>query len=148
MGVRTASTIRASVTARRLHSRRVDPMVLIMTVVVGGLLLWVIFLGLYHPRSSADVLDWRPTRSPGLVARSETDDMGRMRAAANERRRARGEQELTEDDLEARVLEDRREQHARREAYLRDHAQESDADVAADVQQMLDRVNQGRRRRG
>jgi hypothetical protein len=27
----------------------VDPLVLIMTVLIGGLLVWVIFLGLYHP---------------------------------------------------------------------------------------------------
>ena len=119
-----------------------------LTVVVGGLLLWVIFLGLYHPRSGADVLDWQPTRSPELEAQNEIDDMDQMLEAANQRRRARGERELTEQDLEARVLEDRREQHARREAYLRDQADESDADVAADVQQMLDRVNEGRRRRG
>jgi hypothetical protein len=123
-------------------------MVLIMTIVVGGLLLWVLFLGLYHPRSGADVLDWRPTRSPELEAQNEIDDMDQMLEAANERRRARGEAELTEAELESRVLEDRREQHARRQAYLADQADESDAAVKADVEQMLERVNAGRRRRG
>src|SRR4051812_2602997 len=53
----------SAITAR-VHSRCVDPLVLIMTVLIGGLLVWVIFLGLYHPRSGADVLQWRPTRSP------------------------------------------------------------------------------------
>ncbi len=123
-------------------------MVLIMTIVVGGLLLWVVFLGLYHPRSGADVLDWRPTRSPELEAQNEIDDMDQMLEAANERRRARGEAELTEAELESRVLEDRREQHARRQAYLAEQADESEAAVRADVEQMLERVNAGRRRRG
>jgi hypothetical protein len=124
----------------------VDPLVLIMTVVVGGLLLWVIALGLWHPRSGADVLRWRPTRSPELEAQNEVDDLDQMLEAANDRRRRRGESELTEEELEARVLEDRREQHQRREAYLADA--ESQDDVDADVAQMLARVNDGRRRRG
>ena len=86
-----------------------------MTVLIGGLLVWVIFLGLYHPRSGADVLQWRPTRSP---------------------------------ELEARVMEDRREQHKLRAAYLADTDDESEESVAADIAQMLARVNEGRRRRG
>jgi uncharacterized protein YnzC (UPF0291/DUF896 family) len=124
----------------------VDPLVIIMTVLVGGLLVWVIFLGLYHPRSGADVLDWRPTRSPELEAQNEIDDFEQMLEAANERRRARGETELTEEELQSRVFEDRREQTKLREEYLADH--ESAADVEADIAQMLQRVNEGRRRRG
>ena len=123
-----------------------DPLVLIMTIVVVGLLLWVLFLGLYHPRSGTDVLDWQPTRSPEVEAQNEIDDLDQMLEAANERRRRRGEAELTEEALEQRVLEDRREQHARREAYLADS--ESPEDVRADIEQMLERVNAGRRRRG
>jgi uncharacterized protein YnzC (UPF0291/DUF896 family) len=124
----------------------VDPLVIIMTVLIGGLLVWVIFLGLYHPRSGADVLDWRPTRSPELEAQNEIDDFEQMLEAANERRRARGEQELTEEELQSRVLEDRREQTKLREEYLADN--ESPEDVEADIAQMLQRVNEGRRRRG
>lgn len=123
-----------------------DPLVIIMTVLVGGLLLWVIFLGLYHPRSGADVLDWRPTRSPELEAQNEIDDLDQMLEAANAKRRARGEPELTEEALELRVLEDRREQTKLREEYLAN--QETEADVEADIAQMLARVNEGRRRRG
>ena len=117
-----------------------------MTIVVGGLLVWVVFLGLYHPRSGADVLRWRPTRSPELEAQNEIDDLDQMLEAANARRRGRGEKELTEDMLQARILEDRREQNRLREVYLADN--ESDADVEADIAQMLARVNEGRRRRG
>lgn len=123
-----------------------DPLVLIMTLVVGGLLVWIIFLGLYHPRSGADVLQWRPTRSPELEAQNEIDDLDQMLEATNARRRARGEPELTEEVLEARMLEDRREQNRIREEYLAEN--ESEADVEADIAQMLARVNDGRRRRG
>jgi hypothetical protein len=126
----------------------VDPLVLIMTVLIGGLLVWVIFLGLYHPRSGADVLQWRPTRSPELEAQNEIDDFEQMLQAANERRRARGEAELTEEMLQARVLEDRREQNELRAAYLAATDDESEEAVAADIAQMLARVNDGRRRRG
>lgn len=123
-----------------------DPLVLIMTVLVGGLLLWLIFLGLYHPRSGADVLQWRPTRSAEMEAQNEIDDLEQMLEAANAKRRARGERELTEEDLEARVQEDRRKQHELREAYLA--SDESAESIAADMAQMLARVNEGRRRRG
>jgi hypothetical protein len=119
-----------------------------MTVVIGGLLVWLIFLGLYHPRSGADVLQWRPTRSPELEAQNEVDDLEQMLQAANDRRRARGEAELTEEMLQARVLEDRREQNELRAAYLAANDDESEENVAADIAQMLARVNEGRRRRG
>ena len=125
-----------------------DPLVLIMTVVIGGLLVWVIFLGLYHPRSGADVLQWRPTRSPELEAQNEVDDLEQMLQAANDRRRARGDAELTEEMLQARVLEDRREQNELRAAYLAANDDESEETVQADIAQMLARVNEGRRRRG
>lgn len=136
----------ASVTAVQATLAPVDPMVLIMTAVIGGLLAWVVFLGLYHPRSGSDVLDWRPTRSAEVEAQNEIDDMDQMLEATNARRRARGEGELTEEILEARVMEDQRERRAMRDAYLA--GQETEGQVAADVEQMLARVNDGRRRRG
>jgi hypothetical protein len=146
MGVRTASRISASLTAVQATLAAVDPLVVIMIVVLGGLIAWVLFLGLYHPRSGADVLDWRPTRSPELEVQNEIDDLDQMLEATNERRRRRGEDELTEDDLQARVREDQRERRERSEAYRAES--ETEADVAADIEQMLARVNEGRRRRG
>ena len=77
-----------------------------MTVLIGGLLVWLIFLGLYHPRSGADVLQWRPTRSPELEAELELEDVEQMLEAQNERRRRTGRPELTEEEMEARVRED------------------------------------------
>ena len=94
------------------------------------------------------MLQWRPTRSPELEAQNEVDDLEQMLQAANERRRARGEPELTEEVLQARVIEDRREQNELRAAYLAANDDESDEAVQADIAQMLARVNDGRRRRG
>ncbi len=112
-------------------------MVIIGGLVV-GLILWVLFLGRFHPRSGADTLQWRPTRSAEVEAQNEVDDLDQMLSATNERRRARGEAELTEEAMEARVREDRRLADEMRERYLADE----------DLQQMLDATNERRRTRG
>src|SRR3954467_6073351 len=73
------------------------------------LILFLIFaaIGEYHPVSGAEVLDWKPTRSPEVEAELELDDVDQMLEAQNERRRARGEAERTEDDISMQVHEDR-----------------------------------------
>jgi hypothetical protein len=116
----------------------VDPFALIMVGIVLALVAWVLFLGKYHPRSGADTLRWRPTRSPEMEAQNEVDDLEQMLAATNQRRRARGEAELTEESMEERVREDRRLAHQLRESYLADE----------DLQQMLAATNERRRARG
>jgi hypothetical protein len=116
----------------------VDPFALIMLGILVAMFFWVLFLGLYHPRSARDVLDWRPTRSVELEVQNEIDDVAQMLEATNQRRRARGEVELTEDALRARVEEDLREANERRERYLAD----------TDLQEMLAATNERRRRRG
>lgn len=115
-----------------------DPFVLIMTGLVGGLLIFLILLGLFYPGSGAAQLDWRPTRSAELEAQNEIDDLDQMLEAANERRRRRGEAELTEESLHADVRAHTREQSKRREDYMAD----------LEVAQMLDRVNERRREKG
>jgi hypothetical protein len=72
---------------------------------VGGILL----LGLYSPRSGADVLDWHPTRSPEAESQNELDDVAQMLEASNALRRRRGARERTEDDVAGDVLADQRE---------------------------------------
>ena len=109
-----------------------------MLGLVAALLLWVLFLGVYHPRSGKQVLDWRPTRSPELEVQNEIDDVEQMLEAANRRRRARGEAELTEASLRDRLNQDMREANERRERYLGD----------VDLRQMLAATNERRRRRG
>ena len=65
------------------------------------LLAGIVALGLFSPRSGADVLDWRPTRSPEDRAEDEADDIAQMLAAANALRRRRGAPERTEADVAA-----------------------------------------------
>src|SRR5258707_1678707 len=73
------------------------------------LLLLGIFLaiGKWHPVSGAQVLDWKPTRSPEVEAELELDDIDQMLEAQNERRRATGRPERTENDISIQVQEDR-----------------------------------------
>jgi hypothetical protein len=73
------------------------------------LILFLIFaaIGKYHPVSGAEVLDWKPTRSPEVEAELELDDIDQMLEAQNERRRASGRPERSEDDVSMQVQEDR-----------------------------------------
>ena len=75
-------------------------------LLVGGGCLFA--LGRWYPGSGAEQVDWRPTRSPELEAELELDDVDQMLEAQNERRRASGRPEVTEEDIQERVAEDRR----------------------------------------
>src|SRR5947208_16586441 len=74
------------------------------------LILFLIFaaIGKYHPVTGAEVLDGKPTRSPEVEAELELDDVDQMLEAQNERRRASGRPERTEEDVNWQVMEDRR----------------------------------------
>jgi hypothetical protein len=76
----------------------------VLGFIVGALLL----VGHFYPGSSADLVDWRPTRSPEVEVQNEIDDVRQMLEAQNEMRRRRGAPELTEADLHAGVAEDER----------------------------------------
>ncbi|HYZ29937.1 MAG TPA: hypothetical protein VE570_12825 [Thermoleophilaceae bacterium] len=73
------------------------------------LILFLIFvaIGKYHPVSGAQVLDWKPTRSPEVEAELELEDIDQMLEAQNERRRTSGRTERTEEDISLQVREDR-----------------------------------------
>ena len=90
------------------------------TVVFGGLLAFfvitVLLLGLFSKRSARDYLDWKPTRSPEVESQNELDDVAQMIAAQNELKRRRGAPEITEEEIEARVREDREQQQRWRES--------------------------------
>ena len=66
----------------------------------------LVLVGHFYPGSSADLVDWKPTRSPEVEAQNEIDDIRQMMEAQNEMRRRRGAPELTEADIEQRVRED------------------------------------------
>jgi hypothetical protein len=91
----------------------------IFVLFLGGIL----FLGLYSPRSGADVLGWRPTRSPEAEAQNEVDDIAQMLDASNALRRRRGAAERTEDEVADAVRADQRELDERARDYRGgDHA--------------------------
>jgi uncharacterized protein YkwD len=102
------------------------------------LLVALILLGLFYPGSGADQVNWKPTRSVETEVQNEIDDLDQMLEAANEKRRARGAAELTEEGIHERVAEDRKVAAAQREAYLGD----------VEIEQMLDIKNERRARKG
>ncbi len=68
----------------------------------------LVVVGRYYPGSDADLVDWRPTRSPAVEAQNEIDDIRQMLEAQNEMRRRRGAPEMTEADLQREVAKDER----------------------------------------
>jgi hypothetical protein len=116
----------------------VDPLVVIMLAIGAGFLAGLMLLGLFHPRSGAQTLDWKPTRSAELEIQNEIDDLDQMLAAANARRRRRGEPELTEEGIRTSIGADLAQTARRREAYLEE----------LDITQMLEAKNARRRTKG
>jgi hypothetical protein len=80
--------------------------VLISLAMVAFLVLCLVLLARAYPGSGADLVDWKPTRSPQVEAELEVDDIQQMIAAQNEYRRRRGASELTEWDAERMARED------------------------------------------
>ncbi len=66
------------------------PVVLVLFALLGGIL----FRG-----SDADLLDWRPTRSPQTESELESSDVDQMLAAQNRYRRRRGAPERSLEDV-------------------------------------------------
>ena len=115
-----------------------DPFSAIMVGLVGFMFVGLVLLGLYHPRTGAQTLDWKPTRSAELEVQNEIDDLDQMLEAANARRRRRGAPELTEEAIRASIGTDLADTIKRREDHLAD----------LEVVQMLDAKNARRRAKG
>jgi hypothetical protein len=96
-------------------------MVILLAVVFGIF----IAIGKWYPGSGADVIDWKPTRSYEDEVRLELEDVDQMLEAQNERRRASGRPEISEDSIRAEVHEEEQAQ-AERAAQLRRERGESD----------------------
>jgi hypothetical protein len=73
-----------------------------VAVIIGVLLL----IGHFYQGSSADLVDWKPTRSPEVEAQNEIDDVRQMLEAQNEMRRRRGAAEIDERKLRVEVEEE------------------------------------------
>ena len=80
-------------------------------------------LGRWYPGSGAQQVDWRPTRSPELEAQLEADDLDQMLDAQNERRRASGRGELTEEGMREQVAEDERWLREQSETWRREQSE-------------------------
>ncbi len=80
-----------------------------MVFVLGsiGLVLFMVgvlvVVGHFYGGSTADLVDWYPTRSPEVEVQNEIDDVRQMVEAQNEMRRRRGAEELDEAALRQEV---------------------------------------------
>ena len=116
-----------------------DPFAIVLLGAIAVLVLWIWLLGRYFPGSGLEQLGLRSARQIVEERESlEAEDLSQMLAAHNERRRRRGEPELTVADLERRVMEDFNDQRRRRDAYLADR----------DLDELLEATNARRRARG
>jgi hypothetical protein len=84
-----------------------------LALIVGVLVL----IGHFYPGSSADLVDWKPTRSPELEAQNEIDDVQQMLEAQNEMRRRRGAEERSEHELREEVAAEELERLRRRKRF-------------------------------
>jgi hypothetical protein len=85
--------------------------VALVLLVVGMLFL----LEHYYTGNNAELLDWKPTRSPELEAQNEIDDVQQMLEAQNEMRRRRGVAERDEQELREEVAAEELERLRRRQ---------------------------------
>jgi hypothetical protein len=74
-------------------------------------------IGKWYPGSGAEQVDWRPTRSYEDEIRLELEDVDQMIEAQNERRRASGRPEITEQEIRAEVEEAERWRKAESQRY-------------------------------
>ncbi len=73
-----------------------------LAVIVGVLVL----IDRTYKGSTADLVDWKPTRSPEVEVQNEIDDVRQMLEAQNEMRRRRGAPEVDEGKLRTEVEEE------------------------------------------
>ncbi|HEX8689047.1 MAG TPA: hypothetical protein VF729_02265 [Solirubrobacterales bacterium] len=77
--------------------------VLIAIGMIGLLVGVLVVVGHYYQGSSAELVDWKPTRSPQVEAENEIQDIQQMLDAQNEMRRRRGAPEIDEAALRSEV---------------------------------------------
>ena len=116
-----------------------DPFAIVLLGAIALMVLWLWLLGRHFPGSGLEQLGMRSARQITEDREElEAEDLNQMLAAHNERRRRRGEREVTVADLERQVVEDFNEQRRRRDAYLADR----------EVDELLEVTNARRRARG
>ncbi len=133
-----------------------DPFVVILLFGVAAFLFVIWLLGRYYPGSGLEQVGLRSGREiMETRERLEAEDLSQMVAARNARRRARGEREVSGDEVELQIAHELGEQAHRRELYAaerRERDVESKphgaADAQAELEQLLDATNARRRARG
>src|SRR6476620_5964606 len=123
IGVRIASTTYASLTlgikGNERRGRILGPVLFVLgTVGMVLLIVGVLFvLEHFYTGNNAELLDWKPTRSPELEVQNEIDDVQQMLEAQNEMRRRRGAVERNEQELRDEVAAEERERLRRRRSF-------------------------------
>ena len=124
---------------RGLDCGFVDPFVLVMLGFLLALILGILLLGRFYPGSGVDQLGMRSAREITESREAlEAEDLEQMLAAHNARRRARGEAEVSLEDVEMRVNRDIHDQARRRDAMLAER----------ELDELLEATNARRRARG
>src|SRR3712207_8775680 len=80
----------------------------------------ILALGLWHPKTGADVLQWKPTRSAEVEAQNDVDDIAQMISAQNELRARHGKENRRTEDVEDEVRRHQREMADYADAYWAD----------------------------
>ena len=84
-----------------------DPFAVVIVCGIAAVILSVFLLGRFYPGSGMEQVGLRSAREISETREAlEAEDLQQMLAAHNARRRARGEREVTESDLELRVAAD------------------------------------------
>lgn len=116
-----------------------DPFAIVILVGLACLVGWVWLLGRSNQHRGLEPLGLRSAREITEEREAlEAEDLAQMLEAHNERRRRRGEAEVTAADMERRVAEDVSEQLRRREEYMAER----------ELDELLEATNARRRARG
>jgi hypothetical protein len=117
----------------------VDPFAVVILSGIAAVLVAVWLIGRFYPGSGLEQVGMKTAREISETReRLESEDLQQMLSAHNARRRARGEKEVSETDLELRVAQDMRDVARSREAYMAER----------ELDQLLEATNARRRARG
>ena len=117
----------------------VDPFAAVMLGGLAVVIVAVYLVGRFYPGSGLEQLGLKSAREIMETREAlETEDLEQMLGAHNARRAARGEREVTAEDMELDVATERLDQERRRRAYLADR----------ELNQLLEATNRRRRARG
>jgi hypothetical protein len=125
----------------------VDPFALAMLGLLVGLILLLVLAGKFAPGTGLEQVGWKTSRE--VMERREAldaEDVEQMVAARNARRRARGEREVSLEEVELQVMAEIGEQQRRSEQHVNEQRERQLAD--RDFDELLEATNARRRARG